>query len=113
MTVTPIAGHSTVALAAHLHRHGVEAERAEETAAGMVAAAFHCQPLSAEALEALVVTAGRVGLEIVTGDDWAVLAGARSRLSVFARPWSLDPALLEVAVALAGALHEADPLHDR
>lgn len=113
MTITPLAGHSAVALAAHLRTHGVEAERAEETAAGMVAVAFHCQPLSSEALEALVITAGRVGLEVVTGDDWAVIAGARSRLAVFARPWSLDPALLEVAVALAGALHQADPLHDR
>lgn len=113
MTVTPLAGHSAASLAAHLRTHGVEAERAEETAAGMVSAAFHCQPLSADALEALVVTAGRVGLEVVTGADWALIAGARSRLSVFARPWSLDPALAAVAVALASALHEADPLHGR
>lgn len=112
MTVTPLPGHAAAALASHLRAHGVEPERAEETAAGMVTAAFHCQPLPPAALEALVVVAGRIGVEIVTGEDWALLAGARSRLAIFARPWSLDPVLAEVAAALAAALHEADPLRD-
>lgn len=112
MTVTPLAGHAAGELARHLRAHGVEPERAEATAAGMVPAAFHCAPLTPDALEAMVLLAGRIGLEIVTGTDWVVVSGARSRLSVFARPWSLDPSLAEVAVAIAGALHASDPLAD-
>lgn len=112
MTVTLVEGQASTTLAGHLRAHGLTPEHAEATAAGMVTAAVHCQPLAPAALEALVLVAGRVGLEVVTGADWAVVSGARSRLSVFARPWSLDPALAEVAVAIAGALHEADPLRD-
>ena len=31
------------------------------------------------------------GLEVLTGDDWAMLAGSRSRLSALARPWTRAP----------------------
>ena len=40
-----------------------------------------------------------LGLEVVTGDDWAVLAGSRSRLSAFARPWTVPEPLADAATA--------------
>jgi dihydropteroate synthase len=49
------------------------------------------------ALEALVRLAGTLGLEVLTGDSWAILAGPRSRLSAFARPWTVPVPLAEIA----------------
>lgn len=72
----------------------------------MESAAFHSQGLAPEVLQELVVTAGRMGLEIITGNDWALLSGARSRLTALARPWTVPPALGEFALALAAALRD-------
>lgn len=104
MIVTPLASRSTRSLRDALLAHGWDPASAAETAAGMETAAFHCRPLAEEALPALVQTAGRLGLEVVTGPDWAVLTGARSRLSSFARPWTLPPELSALSLALAAAL---------
>jgi dihydropteroate synthase len=56
------------------------------------------------ALEALVPFAGGLGLEVLTGDSWAILAGSRSRLSALARPWTVPESLAEVAVGIGLAL---------
>lgn len=104
MIVTPLAGNPARPLAGVLEARGWPPERAHEAADGMSTSAFHCEAVSAEALESLVVTGGRLGLEVITGDDWALVSGARSRLAVFARPWSLPPALAELATAIAAAL---------
>lgn len=47
---------------------------------------------------------GKLGLEVVTGDDWALIAGSRSRLSALARPWMVPPALASLAEALGRAM---------
>lgn len=104
MIVSPLAGSPAGPLAGVLEAHGWPPEVAREAADGMSTRAFHCRGVPGEALEALVVTAGRLGLEVITGDDWALVSGARSRLAVFARPWSLPPALAELATAIAAAL---------
>lgn len=91
---------------------GWGADRAREAAFGMAPVAVLCEYLEGAGLEALVRTAGRLGLEVVTGDDWALLVGARSRLAVFARPWTLPGELAGVAAALAAALPEAPPTTD-
>lgn len=108
MIVAPLAGSPAAPLAGVLEAHGWQPEVAREAADGMCTSAFHCQAVPAEALEALVVTAGRLGLEVITGDDWALVSGARSRLAVFARPWSLPPALMDLATAIAAALPPGD-----
>src|SRR5206468_6702846 len=56
------------------------------------------------ALEALVLFAGGLGLEVLTGDSWAILAGSRSRLSALARPWTVPEPLAEVAVGIGLAM---------
>ena len=40
----------------------------------------------------------------VTGDDWAILAGSRSRLSALARPWTVPEPLAEVALQVGLAM---------
>ena len=88
--------------------HGWEGVRAREAAAGVETLALHATGVPPEALPALVQVAGRLGLEILTGEEWVVLLGARSRLAVFARPWSLPAELAEFAIAAARTL-PADP----
>ena len=89
MNVTPLALHSSRAVREALCSHGWEAELAENASLGIETAAFHFTALDQGAIEALVPFAGGLGLEVVTGDSWAIVAGSRSRLSVLARPWSV------------------------
>jgi hypothetical protein len=110
VTVTPLPRPSAHGFRDLLQTHGWEAERAREAAAGMEAAAFHCHSLDPATLESLVLVAGRLGLEVITGDDWALVAGAHSRLTALARPWTLPPELVDFAMALGGALHQVTPL---
>ncbi|HXE57177.1 MAG TPA: dihydropteroate synthase, partial [Gemmatimonadales bacterium] len=56
------------------------------------------------AVEALVRRAAQLGLEVLTGPDWAVLAGSLARLSALARPWGGPPELAEVAYQVGLAL---------
>lgn len=88
--------------------HGWEGVRASEAAGGAETIALHATGVSPGIVPALVQVAGRLGLEILTGEEWVVLLGARSRLAVFARPWSLPEDLAEFAVAVALTL-PADP----
>ena len=79
------------------------------TAEGLESLAFHCTQLEPVTLEALVHSGSRLGLDIITGDDWALLAGPRARLSALARPWICPPPLVELATALGHALPSDDP----
>lgn len=104
MKATPLAGGPTAGFQHALLSHGWEGALSQDTAAGAEAVAIHLTEMPPVAIEALVAVAGRLGLEVVTGEDWAVLSGARTRLSAFARPWLLPPELGETSVAIAGAL---------
>jgi dihydropteroate synthase len=97
VNVTPLALHSRGAVRDTLRSHGWEDGLARASASGILPLAFHLTGLDHGALEALVRFGGSLGLEVVTGDDWAILAGSRSRLSAFARPWSAPEPLAEVA----------------
>jgi dihydropteroate synthase len=101
---TPLALHSPGALRLALRSHGWEDGQAAAAAGGIHPLAIHLTDLDQDALEALVRFAGGLGLEVLTGDDWAVLAGSRSRLSAFARPWTVPAPLAEAAVAVGLAL---------
>ncbi len=64
--------------------------------------------LDSRVLERLVTHAGHaLGLDVLTGEDWAVVAGSRARLSAFARPWTGPPELAELAAA-AGLVLASD-----
>jgi dihydropteroate synthase len=108
VTVIPLALHSPRAVGDTLRAHGWDAGQAAVAAGGIHPLAFHLTGLETEALEGLVRLAGTLGLEVLTGEGWAVLAGSRSRLSAFARPWLVPPALAQIAVEVGLAM-PADP----
>jgi dihydropteroate synthase len=87
-----------------LRSHGWEEGLADTAAAGIQPTAFHLTGLDQGAIEALVPFAGTLGLEVLTGDSWAILAGSRSRLSALARPWSVPESLVELAQGIGLAM---------
>lgn len=88
--------------------HGWEGEAAEAAATGLESWTHQLKGLTPEQIEGLLRAAPRFGIELLTGPDWAVLTGSRSRLSSFARSWSLPPELHELVVSVGTAL-PADP----
>jgi len=109
VNVTPLALHSPRAVREVLRSHGWEAALAENASVGIEPTAFHLTGLDQGALEALVPFAGGLGLEVLTGDSWAILAGSRSRLSVLARPWSVPEPLMQLAAGIGQAM-PAEPV---
>lgn len=71
--------------------------RADAAAQGMCAVAIELAGLDGSTILALVQHAGQLGLEIVTGEDWAVIGGTASRLGALARPWGIPPPLADIA----------------
>jgi dihydropteroate synthase len=104
VNVTPLALHSPRAVRDTLRAHGWDEGQAAAAASGTHPLAFHLTGLDQDALEALVRLAGSLGLDVLTGDGWAVLGGSRARLSALARPWVVAPELAEVATAVGLAL---------
>ncbi len=109
MNVVPLAFHSPRALRDALTAHGWERGAAEAAAGGSQPLAFHIAELDQPTLEALVRFAGRLGLEVLTGDSWAILAGSRSRLSALARPWTAPEALRDVSLRVGLAMPPDPP----
>jgi dihydropteroate synthase len=107
--LVPLAGRAEDAVRDALLSHGWEGDLSRTTAAGVESLAYRVTQLDAAALEALVTSGGRLGLEIVTGGDWALLAGARVRLAALARPWTAPAPLAELAAALGAALPADEP----
>ena len=104
VNVTPLALHSPRAVRETLRAHGWDEGQAAAASGGIHPLAFHVTGLDQDALEALVRLSGSLGLEVLTGDSWAIVAGSRSRLSALARPWLVPPALSLLA-------HEPRPGH--
>ncbi|HEX9055450.1 MAG TPA: hypothetical protein VF830_11130, partial [Gemmatimonadales bacterium] len=104
MNVVPLAFHSPRALRDALIAHGWGPEAADGAAGGSQPLAFHISDLDQATLEALVRFAGRLGLEVLTGGSWAVIAGSRSRLSALARPWTAPEGLRDVSLRLGLAI---------
>jgi hypothetical protein len=88
--------------------HGWEGESADAAAAGLESWTHQLEGLTPEQVESLLRAAPRFGVDLITGPDWAVLTGTRSRLSSLARSWSLPPELYEIVVSIGTAL-PADP----
>lgn len=104
MIATPLALHSPGAVTQVLRSHGWEEGLAAAAAGGLHPLAIHLAGIDQGALEALVPFAGSLGLEVLTGEGWAVLSGSRSRLSAFARPWTVPQPLADAAHAVGLAL---------
>jgi dihydropteroate synthase len=109
VTGTPLALHSPGAVRQVLRSHGWEEGQAAAAAGGIHPFAIHLTNLDQGALETLVRFAGGLGLEVLTGEGWAVLAGSRSRLSAFARPWTVPEPLAAAAMAVGLALPAEPP----
>ncbi|MES2125528.1 MAG: dihydropteroate synthase [Gemmatimonadota bacterium] len=103
MIVSPLSGRSS-AIRDALLSHGWEGDVARLTAAGLDGSAYHVTSLSSDTIEAMLMVASRLGLELITGDDWIVLAGARSRLGAFARPWVQPEPVRALAEAIGMAM---------
>lgn len=108
MIVSPLSGRPT-AITDALLSHGWEGDVCRLTADGIGSAAFHITDVSQDTLEAMLLVASRLGLELVTGDDWLILAGARSRLGAFARPWVQPEPVRDLALALGMAMPTDPP----
>jgi dihydropteroate synthase len=109
VNVVPLAYPASRSLRDTLVEHGWSSEAAAAAAGGADPLAFHLTDLDQDALEALVLFAGRLGLEVLTGERWAIIAGSRSRLSAFARPWTAPEALRDVAVSVGLAMPAEQP----
>ncbi|MGH7524170.1 MAG: dihydropteroate synthase [Gemmatimonadales bacterium] len=105
MIVTPLSDRATAVRDALLS-HGWEGDLARLAAGGLAVAAFEARDLPPGTTEAMLPVAARLGLELVTGDDWLILAGPRSRFGAFARPWMQPEPLRELATAIGLALPE-------
>ena len=104
MNVTRLALHSPRAVREVLRCHGWDEALAQTAADSLNTIAFHLTELDQDALEALVPFAGGLGLEVLTGDSWAILSGSRSRVSALARPWSVPEPLAGVAAGVGQAM---------
>lgn len=107
MKVVPLALHSPRVIENALRSRGWDAGRAADAAGGIHPAAFLLTELDSGALEALARYGGHLGLGVITGEGWAVLAGSASRLSALARPWVVPAPLADVALALGLAMPPA------
>jgi dihydropteroate synthase len=87
----------------------MEAGQAASAASGLRPLAVRLTGLEPTTLEALVRFAGSKGVELLTGDGWALLAGSRTRLSLLARPFHVPPELAETAMAIGMALPQEQP----
>ena len=109
MIVVPVSGRSARSLSDTLRSHGWEPGLAASTAAGAAGAAFHVRDVDSDVLLALVRHAGSLGIDVVTGDDWALLSGSRARLSALARPWTVPAPLAPLAEAVGLAMAPEPP----
>lgn len=90
--------------------HGWDLAQASAAAEGAESGAVHATGIDPATIERLVLYAGgKLGLDVLTGSDWAVIGGSRARLSTLARPWGGPPELAEIAHAVGMALPAAVP----
>jgi dihydropteroate synthase len=104
VNVTPLALHSPRAVREVLRGHGWDEALAGTAAESLNTVAFHLTGLDQDALEALVPFAGGLGLEVLTGDSWAIVSGSRSRVSALSRPWTVPEPLAQVAAGIGRAM---------
>jgi hypothetical protein len=102
--VTALPGRRSSAIRNALLSHGWEGVSSEGAAASLEPWAVHATGLPDDAVEALLAAASKFGLDLLTGEGWAVLSGTRFRLSALARSWSLPPVLRELAVEIGRGL---------
>jgi len=108
--VTPLAAASRTAVREALAAGGFDRGKADAAAQGTEPAALLLSGLNGTELEQLVAYAGgKLGLDVQTTGDGAVVSGSRARLQALARPWVGPPELAEVAFQVGLALPVEPP----
>ena len=85
MRVTALAAHTPEAVRAALAARGWDAEPARFAATGIQSLVVLLEDITATQREALVRWAARAGTDLLTGEGWALVAAAASRLAPLAR----------------------------
>jgi dihydropteroate synthase len=98
--LTALAAHTPEAVRAALAARGWDAQPARFAAAGVQPLAVLLDDITPAEREALVRWSARAGTDILTGEGWALVAAAASRLAPLARPDRVPPGL----EALSGEL---------
>ncbi len=111
MIARSLATHSPRAVREALGARGWEEGKAGAAAGGLTGAALELSGLDDATLLALVRYCGELGIDILTGDDWAILGGTSARLGALARPWVVPPVLAPVAEAVGPLLDPDPPSH--
>jgi dihydropteroate synthase len=109
--VVALAAHTPEAVRAALAARGWPADPALLAAKGIRPLTLLLEEITESEREALVGWGARSGTDVLTGEGWALVSGAASRLAVLARPDRVPPGLdrliPEVARLLAGAVEPA------
>lgn len=101
MRVTALAAHTPAAVRAALVARGWEPEPAHLAALGLQPRALLVEEIAEAEREALVHWGARAGTDVLTGEGWALVAAATSRLAAVARPERAPPGLGALVPALA------------
>ena len=104
MKVTALAAHSPEAVRAALAARGWEAQPAWFAATGIQTLVVLIEEITEDEREALVHWGAKAGTDVLTGDGWALVAAAASRLAPLARYDRAPAALARLAPALGRVL---------
>jgi len=108
--VTALAAHTPQAVRAALAARGWESQPAWFAATGIQSLNILIEGIGDLEREALVHWAARSGADVLTGDGWALVSTAASRLAVLARPDRVPPELAALTPEIARYLMtHADP----
>ena len=104
MRLTALAAHTPEAVRAALAARGWEDEPARFAARGVQPLTLLLEGITADEREAFVAWGARAGADVLTGEGWALVAAAASRLAVLARPDRVPAGLAGVSAQLAHLL---------
>ena len=110
MKLTALAAHTPEAVRAALAARGWETQPAWFAATGVQSLVVLLDEVSEPERESLVRWGAKAGADVLTGDGWALVGAAASRLAPLARPDRLPPGLEALAPELGRFLASyADP----
>ena len=104
MKVTALAARTPEAVRAALAARGWEPQPAWLAATGVQFLLVLLEEISEAEREALVRWSARAGTDVLTGDGWALVGGAASRLAPLARPDRVPEGLAGLSGAMAAYL---------
>ena len=93
MKLTALAAHHPEAVRAALAARGWDAQPARFAAAGVQSLVVLLEEITPDEREALVRWSAKAGTDLLTGDGWALVTAAASRLAPLARPDRAPPGL--------------------